>query len=375
MNYESIKALAAKTGQRVSELLALAMKNDPFYSGCPAKVRDAQWFLEVWKRFGFGNGIHLRRIHYRIVSEKEPVLLPNGMPYINTIECWNHLGEASKAARYQRLVDSAAFIDRRNPDPKIFVALRPAPVVPNYRIEEPYWSLPSIDVQLESSLNLPRPDVRGYDYELVDQRYHLELWIEKSTMDDVLEPLCRRYGVDLVTGIGFQSITSVITMLRQRVSAHSKPTRIFYISDFDPAGEKMPVATARQIEYWIHEYAPDIGAKLTVLVLTKEQVIHYQLPRIPIKESDLRKKGFEDRHGEGACELDALEALHPGELARIVRHAVKPYFDEDLWERLQEADGEASDLADAEWEVLIEKESEHARRTARGSRCYQPTVQ
>ena len=81
-------------------------------------------------------------------------------------------------------------------------------------------------------------------------------------------------------------------------------------------------------------------------------------PRIPIKESDLRKKGFEDRHGEGAVELDALEALYPGELGRIVRHAVQPYFDEDLWERLQEADDEASDLADAEWEALIEEESE-----------------
>ena len=113
--------------------------------------------------------------------------------------------------------------------------------VPNYRIEEPYWSLPSIDVQLESSfLNLPRPDVRGLRLRACrTSAYHLELWIEKSTMDDVLEPLCRRYGVDLVTGIGFQSITSVITMLRQRVSAHSKPTcAFFYISDFDPQPER-----------------------------------------------------------------------------------------------------------------------------------------
>src|SRR5690242_8701553 len=66
-------------------------------------------------------------------------------------------------------------------------------------------------------------------------------------------------------------------------------------SDFDPAGEHMPIATARQIEYWLAEYAPNIGIKLTAMVLTKEQVIRYHLPRTPIKETDLRKKGFEDR--------------------------------------------------------------------------------
>jgi hypothetical protein len=83
MNYESIKAAAAAMGQPVSSLLALAPKNDPFYSGCPAQIRDAQWFLGIWKRFGFGNGVHLRRIHYRIVSEKRRVLLPDGMPAVH----------------------------------------------------------------------------------------------------------------------------------------------------------------------------------------------------------------------------------------------------------------------------------------------------
>jgi hypothetical protein len=48
---------------------------------------------------------------------------------------------------------------------------------------------------------------------------------------------------------------------------------------------------------------------LTPLALTLAQVQQYRLPRIPIKESDRRKPGFEDTYGEGAVELDALEAL------------------------------------------------------------------
>jgi hypothetical protein len=349
--------LASQTGKRIPELLALARSNDPFFAGSDAQKRDAQWFLEVWNRFGFGSGIHLRRIHYRIISDKELTLMPNGMAYRNTHESWVYLDNASKAARYLRLVDPAAFVDRRNPDPQIYAMSREKPV-PACEIDPPDWALPSVSIELEARLDLPMPMVDGYDYELADQRFHLAIWIEKSTMDDVLAPLCRRYGVDLVTGVGFQSITSVITMLRQRVAKHGKPTRIWYISDFDPAGEHMPVATARQIEFWLNEYAPGIDIKLSSLALTKEQVIRYRLPRIPIKETDLRKKGFEDRHGEGAVELDALEALHPGELGRIVRDAVKPYFDDELWERLREADNEAADYAEAEWEAITQNEAE-----------------
>ena len=44
------------------------------------------------------------------------------------------------------------------------------------------------------------------------------------------------------------------------------------------------------------------------MALTKAQVEHYNLPTIPIKESDKRKDAFKDRHGvDGAVELDAAQ--------------------------------------------------------------------
>ncbi len=104
-----------------------------------------------------------------------------------------------------------------------------------------------------------------------------------------------------------QTISNVVQLLR-RVAAVSKPIRLFYISDFDPAGSIMPVAVARQVEYWRARYAPDTDIKLTPLALTAEQVAQYQLPRIPRKETDQRRAGFEERYGAGAVELDALEA-------------------------------------------------------------------
>ena len=49
---------------------------------------------------------------------------------------------------------------------------------------------------------------------------------------------------------------------------------------------------------------------------------------------------FEARFGAGATELDALEALHPGKLARIVSAEIERYIDPDqaraYWVALQE---------------------------------------
>jgi len=132
-----------------------------------------------------------------------------------------------------------------------------------------------------------------------------------------------------VTSAGFQSITSAVKVLQRACQlVHlGKPARIFYISDFDRAGDGMPVAVARQIEFWLQDDAPSADIKLTPLALTRNQVITDQLPRIPIKESDVRNAGFEERYGAGAVELDALEALYPGTLADLVREAIESYRD------------------------------------------------
>ena len=81
----------------------------------------AQWFAELWQRFGFTEGVHLRRIHYRIVRVKPRLLKPDGWPYENTEGCWDFLSAAGKYARYLGLVDAHAFEDHRNPAPHLYM--------------------------------------------------------------------------------------------------------------------------------------------------------------------------------------------------------------------------------------------------------------
>jgi hypothetical protein len=330
-NYDTIKATARQMRNqgrtcRVSDLIALAPQNDPFYVGTPGERDKARWFAEIWIRFGYSRGVHLRRVHYQLVSQSEPVNKPDGTPYENTERDWEYLGIASKCARYLDWVDPAAFVDRRNPDPQLHADYLQTPR-PDYWLNDPDWA----------GLDLPRFFADGYEGNL--QPYHLEVWVEKTTMNDVLSPICRQYSTNLVTGAGEMSITAALDLV-ERVRVAARPCRIFYVSDFDPAGYGMPVSVARKVEKFIRERGLDLDIRLQPIALTRQQVIDYQLPRQPIKDSELRKGAFEDVHGAGAVELDAIEALHPGELGRIVEEAILTYHDPEIQERL-EAQGQA----------------------------------
>lgn len=351
MNYGDIKQLASSQGRRIDELLALHPSNDPFYVGRKGQIAMAKWFAELWTKFGYseGRGVHLRRVHYQLVSQREPTR-HRGDPYQNTDKCWNYLCSAAKYARCLGLVDVGAFADHRNPNPYILGA-ETQPDEPSVTFHGEEWEIPSITLP-DCKLQFPWPFIEGFEG-LEYHGFHIELWVEKSTMNDVLIPLCEELGVNLVTSLGFQSITNVFNLLK-RIARRGEPARIFYISDFDPAGDGMPVAVARQIEFWSRFFAGALGVelpeiKLDPICLTREQVKKWELPRIPIKDSDNRKGNFEDRMGEGAVELDALEALYPGELANLVRAKIEPFRDPELEDKLREIKLNNQQVIDEQW--------------------------
>lgn len=369
MNYKTIKALAKQHALSVKDLIILAPQNDPFYVGTDTDEAMAEWFAELWERFGYSTGVHLRRVHYQLVSQENPQK-HDGKRYENSVNDWQYLCNAGKLARYLGLVPVEAFVDRRNPEPYIHAIYSgDYDRFVDWSSYVPQWNLP----RLPRGIDLPLPNVRveGYEYSLSDQPYHLEVWVEKSTMNDAIDPVCRVYGVNLVTGLGEMSITAVRRLI-QRVNDSDKPTRIFYVSDCDPAGYGMPTSVARKIEFMvgggagdligsmISAFMSDSGAlateniKLRPVVLTREQIREYALPRTPIKDSERRKDRFEQIHGEGAVELDALEALHPGVLARIVETEILRYRDTELENRLYDQHSEAQHELTQEFRRVVD---------------------
>lgn len=376
---EALRAYAAATGLRIKDLLVMGAANDPFNTGTPGDIRDAVWFAKL---HGRQQKRHLRRLHYQ--ADALGVDRPDNVGhYINTDNCWHALLKAAKFARHLWVldpdhpgaVDPSLIVDERNPNVGINAPSRPDDECE--RAEAPEIEPPDdsfeVDADVTSSgirgaWSEPRawtfgdpprvsirpraparwvdkvPKIKGYDYRPWSDQPLVEVWAKKSTMSDILDPLCRTLDVNYQPGAGHASITRTVELIRER--ANGRPVRVLYVSDFDPKGVKMPQAVARTIEYYAADGA-DIA--LTPIVLTRQQVEHYRLPRMPIKDTESGRDNFEAVYGVGAVELDALEALHPGELARIVRAEVNGLRDPTLPDRLDETEAQAREAVDEAW--------------------------
>ena len=347
-NYQEIKRTAKEEGGVVTDFLVLARHSDTFYSGSPGNITGAEWFAALWNHWGGG---HIRRIHYKTQATGN-IKKPDGSIYQNTQSDWGYLCKVAKHARYLGYLKPEQFTDKRNDKPIIMANYQGGDIEPEYDFSEDDFSLPAIRL-LHNYIAIGEPEVTGYEYRQDDQKYHVEIWIEKSTMDDELIPICQKYGVNLLVGAGYTSITRCNEFLK-RVMDSGKPARIFYISDYDPAGHTMPIQVSRQIQYWIQDY-PGLDVKLNPLVLTEEQADRYaDLPRTPIKDEDLCKRTWEELRGKGSIELDALESIYPGEFEKIVTEAVSQYIDINLSDEISEAGTEAQDMVTEEWEAAIE---------------------
>jgi hypothetical protein len=356
LDYESLKATAKRVGRPVKDLLALSPNNDPFYAGVASRRRDAEWFAELWTDHGAA-GSHLRRLHYILISSTAPIRKTDGSAYQNTEDDWTKLVFASLAARYLDLVPFDGLVDRRNDEPMIFAPNLDADPDQEREVSCEVggdWA----DVDVPDMPVLPFISVDGLDEERdAIQNYIVEVWIEKSTQNDWLIPLCRRRGVNLVVGIGEQSeIRSRELALRS--AKYGAPVRIIYLSDFDPGGRSMPKAVARKVEFTILKFGLDVDLQLIPLALTPDQCREYRLPRIPIKDSERRKDKFEQTFGVGATELDAMEALHPGELARLLEAEINNWLDPDLKRRVRRAFSETSTPLDTIERAICEYHAE-----------------
>ena len=231
--YEQIKRLSRRDGQSYREYIALTPQNDPFYSGTKGNRRAAEWFRALWEGFGFTDG--RTGDGYTIGSFQKKAF---AVPMVNPIRIRADVGPCSGSHQSRPGIsgtDPGSFVDLINPIPHIFYDGEVSDNNPNYSIDDVDWNIPGRHPWFageDFSFLEPEASVSGYDYHTGDQPYHVEIWAEKSTMDDILLPFGRDYDANIVTALGDQSITAIIGMCK-RVASIRKPTRIFYISDFD----------------------------------------------------------------------------------------------------------------------------------------------
>jgi hypothetical protein len=343
-------ALAKRLRRPLATVYALSSNASPLMVGQDYRLARAHWFAELYEGLGIATQFHVRRIFYMLISQETPILQYNGAPFENTADCFNTLCDAVRDARYLGLIPTDAVIDRRNPPPTINFSEESSDTAAEV------WTTEGEVERTEFGMDYSPPTYNLPELQFSEptfgQRYHLEIWIEKSTANDVLLPLGRQYGINIATFVGEVSATACKNLV-DRAIASGRPVRILHVTDFDPAGRlTMSVAAAVKIDFFAKQADPSLDIRLEQVALTEEQCVRYQLPRTPIKEKETRAANFEAQFGTGATELDALEALYPGALRQILVDHIQRYYDNDLSSNVTEAiDAFSDELTDAETEV------------------------
>lgn len=332
-----IAAQAEAVGLRVNDLRVMSAKRDPYTQDTRGNHRNGQWFAEMVARFVAEDvTVHLRGLHYLLSSTA--IARPDGKPYVNDHSCWAWLQDrAAKAARWLGYVDFDRIHDARNEDP-IWCARSPLPEAMRGDSvhHEIGVSAGSFEVEVPDLDDLlPRLTVSTPPRPL--QPFRLGLIGEKSSLRPVVEPMAQRYSMDVVLDTGDASDSHLYQMAK-RASADGRPFVVLYVSDFDPGGHNMPTSVARKFQALCDLLFPELDLRLDPVALTLEQVIAFDLPSAPLKPSEKRKAKWQERTGgREQTEIDALLALRPGELERLLHGVIAPFFDRTLDQRFDDA--------------------------------------
>lgn len=344
------------------DVLFQSASKDPLNKGTDADHAKARWFADLWEDAVDNRGakaIHIRGLHYVIVQLEHDVEPPTSScgweRYANTRTCYGYLTEAGVCARVLGYVPMGGIADEKNTqqvvteydghDTDARVSPRTDAVTPT---ETP--AVPTVDdfatvtyETVDDYIDETADRVAGrvvdrIDFDVdVQQPYHVELWSEKA-LPGAVKRTARDAGVDaIVEGEGHLSYRVAHDFV-ERVEAARKPAVVFYLADFDPAGEAMPGAMASKVS-WL-DLAGSLTHRVTLsrLAVTREQVETYDLPREPVTTDtdaaayETMADDFQDRHDGGAVELSALEA-DLNVYCEIIRSGIESVTDDTLVDR------------------------------------------
>lgn len=152
---------------------------------------------------------------------------------------------------------------------------------------------------------------------------NVEVWCEKDAMQGVIAPVVlSEFGLDLHVSKG-QSSASYLYEAAESIREDGRPTHVYILSDFDPAGYRI----AEKIAAGLREHLPDEQSLTTERVaVSYEQVQEYNLVTRDVKMSDTGAAQFIARFGNISCEL---EAMPPRVLRDLLKERLERHMDQD----------------------------------------------
>lgn len=244
--------------------------------------------VEEYDQMGYN--LTLRQLYYQLVARG---FIPN-----NT-KSYKNVGSLINDARLAGLIDWNAIEDRTRNLKRL-----------------PHWDSP------ESIIRACAQQYRQDWWK--DQRYYVEVWVEKEALANVVERVCNELSVPYFCCRGYVS-QSEMWGAAQRFSYlqrhDDKQVILLHLGDHDPSGIDM----SRDIKERLTLFGVRPGQfEFERIALNMGQITQYDPPPNPAKTTDSRYAAYIDQYGEESWELDALE---PQVIHDLITEAVEKFSD------------------------------------------------
>jgi hypothetical protein len=263
-----------------------------------------QWILETGIPIvkSYNGNLTLRALHYRLVSK--------GMT--NDTSHYKKVINAMIEARWYGHVEFDSFMDHE----------RQTLGSTDYSITKVEDEVEMAKRQIKSWATMYRKN------RWENQPFYPEVFIEKKALQGVFEHPCGLWDVALNPCKGYPSLTFQYDAKLRFVNAinQGKKPIILYFGDYDCSGEDIP----RSLSETLFKMGVDVEVRR--IALMESQVIEWNLPPAPTKETDTRSATWE---GIGQVELDAVE---PEKIVELLNNSIEEIFDHELYDELLEVE-------------------------------------
>lgn len=171
------------------------------------------------------------------------------------------------------------------------------------------------------------------------QPWRIALWAEKASAAPMLERLARAVEGEAIAATGEASDAAVFALLKRAANDPRRALAVLVLSDFDPAGHRMPISIARKAQAMIAQRPDfaDLHVEVRRVGMTKAQCEAWSLLETPLKPTDPQAKRWLAHHGRAQTELDAALIVAPDRLEVAIRDAIAAFRDHTLDQRTKAA--------------------------------------
>lgn len=166
--------------------------------------------------------------------------------------------------------------------------------------------------------------LRGYHRDLLaSQPDHVELIVEKLTVQSIIKPVAMRYCLPMTCGRGYCSLDPRHAMVQRFRWSGKNRLKLLIAADFDPDGDEIAESLARSIrdDFRIQNV---IASKI---LLRDDQVreLNIQPNGLNAKDTSSKFRKFVERYG--STEVYELEAISPTVMQDVVEQAIRSTID------------------------------------------------